>query len=168
MKHRNIASGNFEWYTPASWIDGARIVMGGIDLDPATSLIANQTVQADRIFTIEDDGLLEDWHGRVWLNPPYARRVIDRWVDKLIREYLSRRCTEYMALVNNCTETGWGQRLMEHSEAICFIKGRIRFEQPNGASDSKAPLQGQMLCYGGPNVQRFRQTFLLAGITTSR
>jgi len=43
-------SGNNEWYTPAKYIDLAREVMGGIDCDPATSEIANQTVKAETFF----------------------------------------------------------------------------------------------------------------------
>jgi len=53
-----------EWYTPAGVIEAAREVLGGIDLDPASSETANRTVGAPRYFTEEDDGLARDWHGR--------------------------------------------------------------------------------------------------------
>ena len=39
--------------------------MGGIDLDPASSDIAQQTVKTTRYYTIVDDGLSHDWSGRV-------------------------------------------------------------------------------------------------------
>ena len=44
--------------------------MGEIDLDPATSAEANETVLAAEFYTETDDGLKKPWRGRVWLNPP--------------------------------------------------------------------------------------------------
>ena len=43
-------------YTP-EYIEAARIVLGSIDLDPASSDIANQLVRAKKYYTIADNGL---------------------------------------------------------------------------------------------------------------
>ena len=83
---RISASGGTEhWYTPVPHIEAARKVLGGIDLDPASTDEANRTVRAARYFTEDDDGLRQDWSAdgarpRVWLNPPYggARRPVRR------------------------------------------------------------------------------------------
>jgi hypothetical protein len=29
-------------------------------------------VRADTFFAKDDDGLAHEWHGRIWLNPPYT------------------------------------------------------------------------------------------------
>lgn len=68
--HRAEGTGNNDWFTPPQYLDAAREVMGGIDLDPATHLTAQKVVQASTFYTKEDDGLSKEWHGRVWLNPP--------------------------------------------------------------------------------------------------
>lgn len=68
--HVAFNSGNNEWYTPKEIIDAAREVMGEIDLDPASSELANKTVRAEKFYTINSDGLTKEWHGRIWLNPP--------------------------------------------------------------------------------------------------
>lgn len=167
MKHLAQNTGNFEWYTPPEIVDAARDVMGGIDLDPASCELANQTVRATRFFTIEDDGIMQQWHGRVWLNPPYARRVIEHWIDQLISEYRAGRTTEWMALVNNATDTKWAQRLLAHSSSVCFLRGRIRFDTPSGKRKPGA-LQGQLIAYKGGNKARFLRSFRAAGIVFER
>ncbi len=48
--HLSQNSGNNEWYTPNYIIDAARKTMGSIDLDPASSAIANQTVMAKKYY----------------------------------------------------------------------------------------------------------------------
>jgi hypothetical protein len=73
-----------EWYTPSPFVEAAREVMGGIDLDPASHEEANGTVKAARYFTAKDDGLQQPWIGRVFLNPP-GGLVAEFW-RKLMRE----------------------------------------------------------------------------------
>lgn len=57
----NQSSGTFEYYTPDLWVNAARNVMAGIELDPASSLTANLTVKADRYFDEETNGLSLPW-----------------------------------------------------------------------------------------------------------
>jgi hypothetical protein len=89
-----FGTGEVEWYTPREYVDAAREVLGAIDLDPATSAVAQRTIQASRFFTREDDGLQHEWHGRVWLNPPYARGGnADAWdgFRRLAGDYIIKR-----------------------------------------------------------------------------
>jgi hypothetical protein len=78
-----------EWYTPSPFVEAAREVMGGIDLDPASHEEANLTVKAARFFTVEDDGLVQPWCGRVFLNPPGGDGLVPKFWRYLIEQHCS-------------------------------------------------------------------------------
>lgn len=153
--HVSNNSGENEWYTPECYIESARLVMGSIDLDPASSEIANQTVNANLFYTQEEDGLSKEWFGNIWMNPPYSQPLIFQFISKLVE---SNQVNQAIVLVNNGTETKWGQLLMKHSSAVCFHQGRIRFIDKYG-NLGDAPLQGQMICYLGSEANNFVNEF---------
>jgi len=159
VKKAHVAnnSGNNEWYTPSVFVEAARDVLGGFDLDPASSEIANATVRADRIFTAEDDGLAQEWPiGSIWMNPPYAQPLMGQFASKFAAEI--RRGSTGIVLVNNATETGWFQEMADVCSAICFPKTRIKFVDPQG-NVSGAPLQGQAILYFGQKADDFSEVF---------
>ncbi len=155
--HVSFNSGNNEWYTPAEYIKAARKVMGHIDLDPASSDIANQTVQAATYYTAEDDGLDHHWKGNVWMNPPYAGELIGKFASKLI--YHAKECDvrQAIVLVNNATETTWFQEMIDEATAVVFPRSRVRFWKPDGTQG--APLQGQAIIYIGQHADIFLSEF---------
>ena len=157
--HVSYNSGNNEWYTPSDYIELARAVMGGIDLDPASSDKANEVVQAKTYYTAQDDGLCQDWQGRVWLNPPYSSDLITKFTEKLIAEL--PRVSQALVLVNNATETEWFSRLVSNAVAVCFPKSRVKFYMPDGTVG--APLQGQAILYFGVETEKFIDVFRAKG-----
>lgn len=156
--HVSYNGGENEWYTPPEYIHAAYKVMGWIDLDPASSEIANRTVGATKHYTKEDDGLSQFWAGRVWMNPPYASELIARFVSKYAEHVRNGDISEGIVLVNNATETAWFKELVSVSCAVVFPKGRIRFIDKNGNANG-APLQGQALVYSGNNPEKFLKEF---------
>ena len=155
--HVSNNSGDNEWYTPKEYLDAVKSVMGSIDVDPASSQIANTIVQAATYYTVADDGRNKDWTGNVFMNPPYAHPLIDEFTNKLISEIQSGNTKQAIVLVNNATETKWFQSLANKAAAVCFPQSRLKFWSPEKASAT--PLQGQAFLYFGNDIKAFRSEF---------
>ena len=162
--HVGNNSGNSEWYTPQKYVEAVHEVMGFIDTDPCSCEAANEVVRAETFFTEEQDGLQQEWHGCVYVNPPYGDGTVEEFAVKLLLELDAGRATQAIFLVNNCTETKWFQTLVSHAAAVCFPCGRISFWSPDRAS--KTPLQGQAILYFGTNAKRFKRVFSGIGFTS--
>lgn len=160
-------SGNNEWYTPPDFIERARRVMGAIDLDPASCEIANRTVGATAYYSAADNGLTKTWRGRVWMNPPYAQPLIGQFAEKLAASVRDGAVEQAVVLVNNATETRWFQALFDEASAVCLLKGRVRFLNPDG-NPGGAPLQGQAVLYFGLGTDAFVREFQDLGGCTKR
>jgi len=138
-------------------------VMGDIDLDPASCAAANGRVQADQFYSKQDDGLRKDWHGRVWLNPPYGRKTGD-FIGKLMQEYRAGRVHEAVVLVNaHSAETNWFEPLW--NGLICFTDHRIDFHTQE---DKGGSTHGSAFSYFGPHTDRFIEEFDRFGYVVRR
>lgn len=153
---------NDEWYTPQEYVDAAREVMDGIDLDPASNEVANQRVNAETFFSLENSAFDHDWHGKVWMNPPYSR-IIKEFVNKLVDQYDKGNVTEAVIVTNNGTDTQWFHRLTTAASAICLHKGRIGFLNENGERIDNNN-KGQVFTYIGDNPDKFAEVFGKFGV----
>jgi phage N-6-adenine-methyltransferase len=164
VPHVARSTGENEWYTPERFTILASSVMGGIDLDPASSDEAQKRVKAGAYYTIDDDGLSKPWFGNVWMNPPYSKDLIGRFADKLAGHVEAGEVGQAVVLINNATETLWFQKLAKLASAVCFPSGRIQFIDKTG-SVANSPLQGQAILYFGSSSTRFCKAFSEVGFT---
>lgn len=166
MAHVGQNTGEHEWYTPADYLEAARRVLGAIDLDPASTLAANEKVKAAQIYTAGDNGLARPWAGRVWLNPPYSQPLIEQFAEKLAGHAAAHEIDAAIALVNNATDTAWFRTLADVAAAICFKTGRVKFWGPDQAEGT--PLQGQAFLYFGDEIDLFLREFRPFGFVLVR
>jgi phage N-6-adenine-methyltransferase len=150
-------TGNNEWCTPPEWIERARAVMGSIDLDPASSASAQPVVRATEWADIETDGLEHEWNGNIWLNPPYSRGLIEKYVAKLTEEQRAGRLRQAVVLVHSRTDTAWFHKLFSIADAFAITRGRIAFQNKN--SPRSSPVNGSVFFYIGNEVARFISEF---------
>ncbi len=154
------------WQTPADLLalihefyGGASDLGGGIDFDPCSA--EDNPTQARGWATERDDGLLTPWLGKVFCNPPYSK--LRAWVEKGAREYERDDC-EILYLVPARTDTRAGQLLLSKASAVCFIRGRLRFDIPGaGPAPHPAPFPS-MLVYLGDRPVTFRAFFAPLGV----
>lgn len=157
-----------EWYTPERYIQAAKEVMDGIDLDPASCELANRTVQAATYYTKEENGLQQSWYGRIWLNPPYShekqlsgmrggKRVgpTGLWVNKLLEEYHCKHVNQAIACLNSDTRRIWFKSLWNY--IICFADKPIQFIRPGLKTEHH--FFPTCFVYIGANTQQFIEVF---------
>jgi hypothetical protein len=130
------------WFTPPAIIEA----LGGaesFDLDPC-SHVDRPFPTARRHLTIEDNSLLMQWHGRVWLNPPYSTAIVGRFMARLAEHGIGT------ALIFARTETdAFFRYVWERASGVLFIKGRLHFCHADGtaaAHNSGAP--SVLIAYG--------------------
>lgn len=160
-KKPGVARDSDSWYTPSKYVESARTVLGGFELDPFSSLIANKTIKATKFFTVEDDGLTQPWNlsnqKSVWMNPPYGK-TMSLAVDKFVEEYEKGSFESGIVLSNNATDTKWFAKLATKAAAFCFTNHRIQFENFDGKASS-VNTRGQVFAYFGRDINLFKREF---------
>lgn len=138
-----------EWYTPEHFIDAASEVLGEIDLDPASSEKAQETVRAKAYWTKKDDALdaRRVWRGRVWMNPPYSAPLASLFVMRLLDEHAAGRVTRAICLMNASTDTAWFHALAR-AGSVCLTAGRIAFLDPRGRAVQGNRVGQAFFCLG--------------------
>jgi hypothetical protein len=156
-----------EWYTPPEYVEMAREVLGGIDLDPASNELAQSWIQAKKYFTKDDEGLVaSDWYAwnegpiTVWCNPPYGRDVFE-WLTTAIRGYQDGDIKSAMLLLNRTGAT-WYKSCIKEVTAICEVHKRIAFLDENGDRQSSPRYYNDFL-YLGEDVEKFIEVFSAIG-----
>ncbi len=140
-----------EWYTPAWIIALARETMGGIDLDPASSDKAQETVKAAHYYTQAIDGYSKPWGGRVFLNPPFDDTP--RWMRRLCAAYADGDVTQAILLVNSAPGYRWWEDLYR-AHPVCLLRERVAFVSDRRVSAGTAK-KGTTIAYLGAFWSKF-------------
>lgn len=157
------SSESVEWYTPEAVIDRVVEVLETIDLDPCSNR-GDPNIPAAKHYTIDDDGLIRPWLGKVYMNPPFGKPIAE-WVDRLIAEHEAGNVTEAIAMLPDSTSAAWFQPLWRF--LICFASPRITFVDGSGQRDNPSNTHGSAIVYLGDRPERFCRAFEDIGVVTS-
>ena len=127
-----------EWSTPQDFFDELDKEFN-FTLDPCAT---SENAKCTKYFTVEDDGLKQDWSkDTVFMNPPYGREI-KRWIKKAYEE--SQKGATIVCLIPSRTDTAyWHNYIFGKADDIRFIKGRLKF----GGSKNPAPFPRAIIIY---------------------
>ena len=140
---RDLENGKEEWLTPPEIIKA----LGDFDLDPCAP-IKRPWETAKAHYTIEDNGLIKPWTGRVWCNPPYGPKT-GEWMG---------RCSAHgnvTALIFARTETRqFFDYIWPKARAVCFLQGRLSFYHVNGTKGGTAGAPSMLVTWDESNAMK--------------
>ena len=144
-----FSSKSAEWETPQDFFNKLDAAWA-FTLDPCCT---TSSAKCKKHFTINDDGLSKDWSGnRVFMNPPYGRSI-GKWIKKAYEEG-QKPNTVVVCLLPARTCTKWFHEHCMKSQAIYFVKGRLKFENKvvvpqKGKAISTAPFPSMVVVFNG-------------------
>ena len=129
-----------EWSTPQDFFNELDKEFN-FTLDPCST---RENAKCTKYFTVEDDGLKQDWSNDVvFMNPPYGREI-KYWVQKAYEESL--KGATVVCLIPSRTDTKyWHDYIFGKADDIRFLKGRLKF----GGSKNPAPFPSAVIVYKG-------------------
>lgn len=155
--HESTRMAKDEWLTPPSIVEA----LGPFDLDPC-SPIDRPWPTAREHYTIDHDGLLRTWKGRVWMNPPYGG-AIGTWMGRLAEH------GDGIALTFARTDTAWfHEYVWQRATGLFFFKGRLFFHHVDGSqAETGAGAPSVAIAYGDECAKILKEADLGPGAFVS-
>lgn len=143
-----VTNSTDEWYTPKEIIDA----LGVFDTDPCAPMKPLWQT-AIRMYNKEHDGLSRDWVGRVWLNPPYSRPLIEQFIKRM-----AEHNNGIALLFNRCDSKMFQDVIFEKATAMKILRGRIKFFQSDGSIGGSPGCGSILFAFGEDNAEILRQS----------
>ena len=132
-----------EWYTPLELIQA----LGEFDLYPCAPI--SPLWQTARVmYNKNDDGVTKEWHGRVWLNPPYTQPFLKQFVQRMANH------NNGIALLYNLRgNTMFHDIIIPTATAMKFLRKCIRFYRPDGTQGGCSGCGSVLISWGEDNAR---------------
>lgn len=124
------------WATPQEFFDSLDKVFR-FETDVCA---VKDNAKCQRFYTPDDNGLLQDWRGVCWMNPPYGREI-SQWVEKAYRSAKDNGAT-VVCLLPARVDTRWWHDFCAKGE-VHFLRGRLKF----GGNDNSAPFPSAVVVF---------------------
>lgn len=136
MNNIHFSSKSNEWETPQHIFD---------ELDNKYHFTLDvcatkENAKCEKYYTIENDGLKQDWQGVCWMNPPYGREI-GKWIKKSHESSLLGAIV--VCLIPSRTDTSWWHDYIQPHAEVKFIRGRLKFSN----SKNSAPFPSAIVIF---------------------
>jgi hypothetical protein len=124
LRYRPADHPGQEWLTPPYVLDPVTRLLGGIDLDPCTTV--DNPTRARRFCAPPQDGLAFSWEDArsIFVNPPYGK-ARERWVERCIET--GEAGVPVVLLMPAHPDTRIFQRAAASADGVLFLRGRVKF-----------------------------------------
>ena len=151
-----------DYFTPPEIVDAAREAMGGINLDAASHPLANRKHKIGDYFHTGRSAFQNDWHGRVWLNPPYGNNA--PWFDAIQRFTASGAINQLCMLSPMWTfQAGIARPVMEQASGLILLSPTPKFWGNKNPEKTGSNLPHGII-YIGAEPDRFHRAFARFGM----
>ena len=116
------------WLTPPEFLSK----LGLFDLDPCAA-INRPWDCAKTNYTIIDNGLEQNWFGRVWCNPPYGSEA-----GAFLKKFSEYKGPGLCLIFVRSDTKVWHEYILSTAKYIFFIKGRLKFCKIDGSQCAAA------------------------------
>jgi len=99
------------------------------------------------------NGLLKPWNGRVWLNPPYIRPLIEQFVAKMVEHN-----NGIALLFNRCDSRMFQELIFPNMAGILFMRRRIKFLRPDGSRGNSPGCGSVLIAFGQENARILQES----------
>ena len=136
-QQKNKCVSSDEWYTPQWLVER----LGPFDTDPCSPMEPPYII-APLAYNKEQDGLSNAWRGTVWLNPPYSRKLLRAFCERM-----AEHNNGIALLVNRQDNLLFQEVIFPSAKSMLFMRHRVKFLRPDGTSGS--PFFGSCLVAWG-------------------
>jgi len=144
-----------EWYTPRYIFDA---LGEWFDLDVAAPVAGPRYAPCSSWFF--HNSIQCDWHGFVWMNPPFGHQSTKRlWLQKFFNH------GHGIALAPDRTSAPWFQEFAPLSGALLFVAPKIKFERPDGSVGEQPGTGTVLLAAGDRAVKALRRATSLGFVS---
>lgn len=134
-----FSSKSNEWSTPQDFFDNLNNEFN-FTLDPCAT---KENRKCEKYFSIEQDGLKQDWSNNiVFCNPPYGKEIC-KWIEKCYMESKKDNTTVVLLIPARTDTKYFHEYIYNKVKEIRFIKGRLKF----GNQSNSAPFPSMLVIF---------------------
>lgn len=133
-----------EHYTPRFIFEGMAIEF---DLDVCAPEGGVEWIPAKRYYTEQDNALIKEWSGRVWMNPPYSNPT------PFVQKFIQHGNGVALCVVSR---SKWFRDLWAACDALAPTPYDMKFERPDGHR-KQISFQTMLFAIGQENVEAIKR-----------